>query len=98
MPRRDVKLDHLAGTWLFSACTKRDLATIGRASEEVTVPKGKVLTEEGKPGHEFFLILEGEASVRRGGRKIAKRGPGGYFCVPSLPHRPPPPAPGVART
>jgi len=98
MPRRDIKLDHLANTWLFSACTKRDLATIGRASEEVTVPRGKVLTEEGKPGHEFFLILEGEASVRRGGRKIAKLGPGRYFGELSLLDRLPRSATVVAET
>ena len=79
MARKDEKLDQLGRMWLFSACTKKDLQVIGRASDEVTVPAGKTLTEEGKPGHEFYLILDGEASVKAKGRKVATLGPGDYF-------------------
>ena len=64
---------------MFSACSKKDLQIIARASDEVAVTSGKTLVEEGKPGHEFFLILEGAASVLRNGRKIATLGPGQYF-------------------
>ena len=76
---KDNKLDQLGRMWLFSACSKKELTTIGRASDEVKVPAGKVLTEEGKPGHEFYLILDGQATVRRNGRKIATLGPGRHF-------------------
>ena len=69
----------LSKIWLFSTCSARDLRTIRRALEEVTVPPEKVLCEEGTIGREFFLIVEGLASVRRGGRKIATLGPGQYF-------------------
>ena len=84
MARKDDKLDQLGRMWLFSACNKRDLQLIGRASDEVTVEKGKALTEEGKPGHEFYLILGGQASVKRGNRKVATLGPGQYFGELSL--------------
>jgi CRP/FNR family transcriptional regulator, cyclic AMP receptor protein len=57
-------LDHLAQVRLFSAFNKKELSLIGRASDEVSVPAGKTLVTEGTPGHEFFLILHGEASVR----------------------------------
>ena len=40
---------------------------------------GKEIVTEGTFGHEFFLIVEGEASVRRNGRRIAALGPGQYF-------------------
>jgi CRP/FNR family transcriptional regulator, cyclic AMP receptor protein len=69
----------LSKIWLFSTSSARDLRTIRRALEEVTVPPGRVLTEEGTIGREFFLIAEGTASVRRNGRKIATLGPGKYF-------------------
>lgn len=69
----------LSKIWLFSTCSARDLRTIRRALEEVTVPPEKVLCEEGTIGREFFLIVDGLASVRRGGRKIATLGPGQYF-------------------
>jgi CRP/FNR family transcriptional regulator, cyclic AMP receptor protein len=84
MARSDSKLDHLAQMWLFTTCSKRELGIIGRASDEIVVPAGKVLCEEGTLGHEFFLILSGQASVRRNGRKIAALGPGEYFGELSL--------------
>ncbi|HEV3351733.1 MAG TPA: cyclic nucleotide-binding domain-containing protein [Acidimicrobiales bacterium] len=77
--RKDQYLEHLAKVPLFSACSKKELQTIARATDDVEVPKGKVLVEEGKPGHEFFLIVNGNASVKRGKKEIAKLGPGQYF-------------------
>src|SRR5947209_14232669 len=81
---RDTYLDHLAEVPLFSAATRKDLQQIARASDEVDVKAGRVLVEEGRPGHEFFLILEGTATVRRGSRKVAELGPGQYFGELSL--------------
>jgi CRP/FNR family cyclic AMP-dependent transcriptional regulator len=77
--RDNAYLDHLAQVPLFSACSKKDLRLIARASDEVPVAAGRTLVEEGKPGHEFFLIVDGKASVWRGGRKVATLGPGQYF-------------------
>ncbi len=71
--------EHLAQVPLFSACSKKDLMLIAKAAEEVTIPAGKVIVEENKPGHEFFLILEGTATVRRNNRKLAELGSGQYF-------------------
>ncbi len=69
----------LSDIWLFSTCSARDLRTIRRALEEVTVPPGRILCEEGAVGREFFLILDGRATVRRKGRRIATLGAGDYF-------------------
>ena len=69
----------LSKIWLFSTSSARELRTIRRAREEVTVPPGRVLCEEGTIGREFFLIVDGEASVRRNGRRMATLGPGQYF-------------------
>jgi CRP/FNR family cyclic AMP-dependent transcriptional regulator len=76
---RDTKLTHLSNVRLFSALSNRELVRIGRVAEEVKVPAGKVLVQEGTSGREFFLILEGQATVRRNGRKVATLGPGQYF-------------------
>ena|SRR5438067_3430462 len=84
MAARDEYLDHLAEVPLFSACTRKDLSKIARASDEVDVRAGRVLVEEGRPGHEFFLIFDGTATVRRGGRKVAELEPGMYFGELSL--------------
>ena len=76
---KDNKLDQLGQVRLFSACNKKELGLIGKASDEIAVPAGKVLCEQGKPGFEFYLILDGEATVRRNNKKVATLGAGGSF-------------------
>ena len=98
MARADEKLEHLGNMWLFSSCSKRDLQRIAKAGDEVEVPKGRVLCEEGQPGHEFFLIREGLASVRSRGRKVATLGAGQYFGELALLNRLPRSATVVAET
>jgi CRP/FNR family cyclic AMP-dependent transcriptional regulator len=88
MPR-DTKLDELSRIWLFSSLSRKELTTIGRRADEVQVPEGKVLTVEGKPGHEFFLILSGTVTVSRRGRDIAHLGAGQCFGELSLLDREP---------
>lgn len=95
---KDTKLDDLGRLWLFSALSKKELATIARRADEVRVPAGKVLTAEGKAGHEFFLIVNGQAAVERGGRTIATLTPGQYFGELSLLDRGPRSATVVAET
>ncbi|MGH9109586.1 MAG: cyclic nucleotide-binding domain-containing protein [Acidimicrobiales bacterium] len=75
----DNKEIDLSKIWLFSTCSTRELRTVRRALEEVTVPDGRVLCEEGTIGREFFLIVDGQATVRRGTRRVATLGPGDYF-------------------
>jgi CRP/FNR family transcriptional regulator, cyclic AMP receptor protein len=69
----------LSKIWLFSTSSTKDLRMIRKALEEVTVPAGRMLTEQGTIGREFFLIVEGQASVKRNNRKVATLGPGQYF-------------------
>jgi CRP/FNR family cyclic AMP-dependent transcriptional regulator len=98
MPSRDRYLDHLAEVPLFSAASKQDLAKIARASDEVDVKAGRILVEEGRTGHEFFLIMDGTATVKRKNRKVAELGPGQYFGELALLDRGPRTATVVADT
>jgi CRP-like cAMP-binding protein len=79
MPSRASSLDQLAKVPLFAGLSRKDLQLLARESDQVTVEAGRVLTREGESGHEFFLILDGRCSVRRGNRKIATLGPGQWF-------------------
>lgn len=98
MAAKDTYLDHLAEVPLFAAASRKDLQKVARASDEVDVKAGRVLVDQGRPGHEFFLILEGTASVRRNNRKVAELGPGQYFGELSLLDRGPRTATVVADT
>ena len=76
MASRTKHLEHLAEIPLFSALSKRDLARIAKASNEITVQAGHVLVDQGDAGREAFLIIEGTATVKRNGRKVGTLGPG----------------------
>ncbi|MDQ1518946.1 MAG: family transcriptional regulator, cyclic receptor protein [Actinomycetota bacterium] len=79
MARRDAFVDHLQQVPMFSALSKRDLQLLARRAEDVRVPAGKVLVNEGETGHEFFVILDGTARVTRRGKRVATLGPGSAF-------------------
>lgn len=78
MPTRSLQLD-LKSIWLFSGCSASELRKIRSSLDQVAVPAGKLLVEEGRIGMEFFLITKGTAKVTRQGRKVATLGPGNYF-------------------
>ncbi|MCU0267875.1 MAG: cyclic nucleotide-binding domain-containing protein [Acidimicrobiales bacterium] len=72
-------LEHLSKVPLFTACSNRDLQKIAKASDEVTIEAGRELVEQGRIGHECFVIIDGTATVKRNNRKIATLGSGDYF-------------------
>jgi CRP-like cAMP-binding protein len=79
---RQSYLDNLAKVPLFSACSKKELQAVARASDEVDLPEGRTLVEQDEIGREAFVIVEGKADVKRNGRKVATLGPGA--CVGEL--------------
>jgi CRP-like cAMP-binding protein len=75
----DRKLEHLAIVGMFTSLSKRELNLVSKAADVVAVKSGTEIVTEGTPGHEFYLILAGEALVRRNGRRVTTLGPGSYF-------------------
>ena len=69
----------LADVPLFSGLSKRHLKHVASLAEEESHPQGATLAQEGKPGDTFYVLLEGEAKVVRGGRKVARLLPGDFF-------------------
>lgn len=67
---------HLAQIPLFSACSKKELQAIARATTEVHLADGHVLTTQDESSREAFVVVSGKVVVRRNNRKIAELGPG----------------------
>lgn len=84
MAGKDEYLDHLASVPLFSALSRKELQRLARASDEVTVKAGHQLVRQGDIGREMFVLIAGEATARRNGRKVATLGPGAAFGELSL--------------
>jgi CRP/FNR family cyclic AMP-dependent transcriptional regulator len=76
--------DRLGKVSLFGSCTDRELTQIARAGDEITVEPGVDVVAEGSEGQEFYLILDGTATVTRAGAHAADLGPGQYFGELSL--------------
>jgi CRP/FNR family transcriptional regulator, cyclic AMP receptor protein len=77
--RQDLKVAALKRSPLFEGLSRRHLIEVARLSDDVEVPAGTVLCREGSRGHEFFVIISGEAAVTRGGRHLAALGGGDFF-------------------
>lgn len=75
---RNVKVEALGRAPLFEGLSKKDLSELARVTEDLQVAPGTVLCREGKPGREFFVIVDGEAEVTKDGKRLATRR-GGEF-------------------
>jgi CRP/FNR family transcriptional regulator, cyclic AMP receptor protein len=69
----------LQGVPWFAACTEEQLLEMARIAERLHIQAGEVILREGRLGRELFVILEGTATVTRGGRVVNVRHAGDYF-------------------
>jgi CRP-like cAMP-binding protein len=76
---KDPRVDRLRAVPLFSGCNDKHLEFIATRVEDIDVPSGKVLTEQGKSGGEFFIVVAGEAEVKRDGAVVDSIKPGDFF-------------------
>ena len=84
MLRKNAKVDLIKGVPLFAECSRKHLDEIAGIADEIDLREGKELTTEGRPGREFFVLIEGEADVKKGNRRINRLGPGDFFGEISL--------------
>ena len=60
----------------FDTFTPQEVARISAAGTAVKVPSGWSPIWEKTPADKAYIVLDGTASVRRGGEEIAQLGPG----------------------
>jgi CRP-like cAMP-binding protein len=87
--RKDAKTELIKRVPLFSHCSKRELGAISGIADEIDLKEGKELTQQGKPGREFFVLVEGTADVIKNGRKISSLKPMDFFGEIALVHQSP---------
>jgi CRP-like cAMP-binding protein len=73
------KLEHLRRVPLFAKLGRRQLERLGQLADEVEVGLDSVLTQQGRIGHEFFIVVDGHVSVHEDGRLVAQLHPGDFF-------------------
>src|SRR5215203_7320823 len=84
MASKNSKVDHLANVPLFDGCSRKELASIAKAGDDIQMTAGTLIIDQGQLGREAFVVLEGQVSVKRGSRKITTLGPGAVVGELSL--------------
>jgi voltage-gated potassium channel len=76
---KNEKVELLKRVPLFTRCTKAELIEVALSADEREAREGERLTEEGRRGREFFVLVDGAVDVTRAGKKLADLGPGDWF-------------------
>ena len=76
---KDGKVELIKKVPLFSKLSKKELAEVAHLADELDLPNGKLMAEEGDRGREFFVLLEGEADVTKGDQSINTMSKGDFF-------------------
>ncbi len=76
---KDGKVELIKKVPLFSKLSKKELEQVAHIADELDLPAGKLMAEEGDRGREFFVLLEGEADVTKGDKSINTMREGDFF-------------------
>ena len=84
MASKKAYVEHLRNIPLFQSLSQKDLEKIAKAGDEVSMPAGSLIVDQGQMGREAFVVLDGSVSVKRNGKKVATLGPGSIVGELSL--------------
>jgi CRP/FNR family transcriptional regulator, cyclic AMP receptor protein len=76
---KDSKVKLIEKVPLFSKLSRKGLEDVAHLADELDLPAGKVMAKEGDRGREFFVLLDGEADVKKGDQSVNKMGAGDFF-------------------
>jgi len=83
------RVEVLSKVPFFDGFEAQDLRRVVDLSDEVVVGAGSVVVDQGDPGTDCFVIVQGEASVYVRGEHVASSGPGSMVGEMALvDHRP----------
>ena len=79
--RGDIKaiVAGLSKSRLLASLSDRELKQLASFAVVKDLPKDTVVVQKGDKGIGFYVVLEGQLMVSRGGKGIARLGPGDFF-------------------
>ena len=69
-------VEHLARVWVFDGCDRRELMEVDARAADLRVRAGRTLCRQGARAREVVVLIDGFATVTRGGQLQAQIGPG----------------------
>jgi CRP/FNR family transcriptional regulator, cyclic AMP receptor protein len=76
---KSASLDALDSVPLFKGLEKAYLKALASSSKEMSFRPGDTIVKEGGAGLGFYLLIDGEATVRRKGKTVARLRKGNFF-------------------
>jgi len=76
---KDQYVARLKAVPMFAALSKRELNLLLGQADHLRYPPRHHVIREGQSGEEFWMVIEGQLAVHRGGEEVARIGPGDYF-------------------
>lgn len=76
---KNAKAALLGRVPLFVGCSKAELLEVALSADERELREGDELMRQGRPGREFFVLVEGAVAVTRDGAKVADLGAGDWL-------------------
>jgi CRP-like cAMP-binding protein len=75
---------------LFADCSRREIAQVASLAVEKEFPAGEQLIREGDTGASFYVVLDGEMEISRGGERLGTTRSRGDFVgeIALLAHSP----------
>jgi CRP-like cAMP-binding protein len=77
--RRRKHADVIRRLPLCASLSSREIDEMAALAAEEDYPAGHDLVREGDPGHAFYVILDGQVEVLRGGERVDARSAGDFF-------------------
>ena len=75
----DSKVKALSRAPLFEGLSRNELEELAKVTEDLEDEPGKVLCREGETAREFFVIVDGDVTVTKGGDEIRTLSSGDFF-------------------
>jgi CRP/FNR family cyclic AMP-dependent transcriptional regulator len=76
---RKRKTDLLKEIPLFGGCSQKELRAVADVADELVFPAGTVVMREGDEGRELVVLIDGDVTVTKRGRKLATRSAGDFL-------------------
>lgn len=76
---KDLFIARLKAVPIFASMSKKELDVVLRQADHLRYEPRHTVVREGEPGEEFWMVVDGELAVQRGGQEVARLGPGDYF-------------------
>ena len=80
----EITMQRMDGMELFQGCRRAQLKMIDRLGTMLVEPAGRTLCCDGKPGSQFFVLIDGLAQVQNSCGRLALMHSGAWFGEAAL--------------